>query len=223
MITLEADKLVKLFPGPAETVRAVDGVSLQLGQGTLVALMGPSGTGKTTLLSMLGCILRPDSGDLSVCGERVVWNESNLPAYRRRFFGFIAQRSTLLASLNVRENVEVPLRLAGVAGRELVDRAMHALQIVSLTQRAEYPVTVLSAGEKQRVAIARAIAGDPPILLADEPTANLDRQVGTQIVSLLRQLAVEHGKTVMLVTHDDRLLEYADRVVTMEDGHVQVA
>jgi putative ABC transport system ATP-binding protein len=185
--------------------------------------MGPSGTGKTTLLSMLGCILQPDSGDLSVCGVRVAWSESSLPAYRRRFFGFIAQRSTLLASLDVRENVEVPLRLAGVAGQELVDRAMHALQIVSLTQRAEYPVSVLSAGEKQRVAIARAIASDPPILLADEPTANLDRQVGTQIVSLLRQLAVEHGKTVMLVTHDDRLLEYADRVVTMEDGHVQVA
>jgi putative ABC transport system ATP-binding protein len=221
MNVLSAENLVKIYHSKSEDVRAVNGVSLRLDAGEVVCLMGPSGTGKTTLLTILGCILAPDDGRLRVCGEDVVWNEAVLPEYRRRYFGFIAQRSTLMSALDVRENVEIPLLLQGQARPRIDRRCSEVLNTVHLTHRSRFSVSVLSGGERQRVAIARAIAADPPILLCDEPTASLDSKTGHQIISMLRHLADEHGKAVLIVTHDERLLEYANRVYHMSDGQVR--
>ncbi len=221
-ITLAARGLTKIYRGQSEAVRAVEDVSLELHAGEVVALMGPSGTGKTTLLSMLGCILTPDRGQLHICGEQVRWHEAALPYYRRRFFGYVAQRSTLLSALNVSENVAVPLKIAGKSGPEVSEVVKRCLQVVNLEHRASYPVNVLSGGEKQRVAIARALASAAPILLTDEPTASLDSKSGSQIITTLRSLAVDHGKSVLIVTHDERLLPFTDRVFHMDDGRLQV-
>lgn len=221
MNALETENLVKIFHGASEDVKAVNGVSLYLADSEFVALMGPSGTGKTTLLSMLGCILAPDAGTLRVCGEEVVWKESILPEYRRRFYGFVAQRSVLLSSLNVRENVTVPLVLAGMSRNRIEARCDEVLSTANLLHRADYPVSVLSGGERQRAAVARAIAADPPILLCDEPTASLDSKTGHQIISTLKKLTTLHGKSVLMVTHDERYLPYADRVYYMSDGRVE--
>jgi putative ABC transport system ATP-binding protein len=221
MSVLLAENLVKIYRSKSEDVRAVNGVSLRLDAGEVVCLMGPSGTGKTTLLTILGCILAPDDGLLKVCGEDVVWNESVLPEYRRRYFGFIAQRSTLMSALDVVENVQIPLLLHGQSRSVIDRRCADVLQTVNLTHRGRFSVSVLSGGERQRVAIARAIAADPPILLCDEPTASLDSKTGHQIIAMLRRLADEQAKAVLIVTHDERLLEYADRVYHMNDGQVR--
>lgn len=221
MSVLVAENLVKIYHTKSEDIRAVNDVSLYVDAGEVVCLMGPSGTGKTALLTILGCILSPDDGVLKVCGEPVVWNESILPDYRRKFFGFIAQRSTLMSALDVWENIEIPLLLQG-RNRAFIDhRCAEVLNTVNLTNRGRFSVGVLSGGERQRVAIARAIAADPPILLCDEPTASLDSKTGHQIISMLRSLATDHGKAILIVTHDDRLLEYANRVYHMSDGQVR--
>lgn len=221
MIALEAHGLSKSFHSRSEQVAAVCGASLQLAAGEVVAIVGPSGSGKTTLLSMLGCVLAPDAGELTVRGETVEWSESTLPFVRRRCFGFVTQRFNLLASLNVRENVQVPLLLSGQRGTAVRCRALEALDRVALGHRAEFPVAALSGGERQRVAVARALIGDPPIVLADEPTASLDSVNGLQIVRTLRELATGHGKSVALVTHDERNLAYVDRVLRIVDGRIQ--
>lgn len=220
MSLLESQNLVKVYHTGAEEVAAVKGASLSVAAGELALLMGPSGSGKTTLLSMLGCILHPDSGHMWVCGEEVNWTGSELTLYRRRHFGFVYQQFNLLSALNVRENVMVPLMLAGQAGSIAEELADHALGTVSLTGRARYSTAKLSGGEKQRVAIARAIVADPPILLADEPTGNLDSHNGTQVFSMLRALATDRRKAVLVVTHDPRYIPFADKVYKMEDGEV---
>lgn len=219
---LVAENLVKVYDG-ADRVAAVRGATLSVEAGELVLLMGPSGSGKTTLLSLLGCILVPDEGRLSVCGEEVRWNESVLPRYRRRYFGFIYQNYNLLASLNARENVEVPLLLSGKRGSESRRLVDEALDTVKLSHRKGFWVTDLSGGEKQRVAIARAIAADAPVLLADEPTGNLDSETGRQIMTVLKSLAKERDRAVLIVTHDERHVPFADRVLRMEDGRVRIA
>lgn len=223
MRTLEAENLVKTYSGGSEEVAAVRGASLHLDEGELVVLMGPSGSGKTTLLSILGCILSPDEGVLRICGEDVEQTEASLAACRRRHFGFVYQHFNLLSALSVRENVEVPLWMSGRTGGVSEEIADQALAAVSLTHRARFRTAELSGGEKQRTAIARAIAGDAPILLADEPTGNLDSDNGRIVLSMLRNLASGRGKSVLIVTHDERSLRYADRVLRMEDGEVRAA
>lgn len=220
MTLLQAQDLYKIYHTDSEEVPAVKGVSLGLEIGELSLLMGPSGSGKTTLLSILGCILKPDHGTLLISGDKVDWTESKLPAYRREYFGFIYQQFNLISSLNVRENVEVPLMLGGKQGGLAEEMAEHALGTVALTHRARFNTATLSGGEKQRVAIARAIVNDPPILLADEPTGNLDSQNGTRVMTTLRDLAVEKGKSILVVTHDTRYNSFADKIYTMEDGEV---
>ncbi len=221
MTPLVADNLSKVYTGGSEKVAAVREATLRVEAGELILLMGPSGSGKTTLLSLLGCILAPDEGSLSVCGEAVRWDESVLPRYRRRYFGFIYQHYNLLSSLNARENVEVPLILTGRRGSAARKQVDEALETVRLGHRKEFWVTDLSGGEKQRVAIARAIAGDAPVLLADEPTGNLDSETGKQIMTVLRSLATDRKKAVMVVTHDERHVHFADRVLRMEDGRIR--
>ena len=220
MTLLRAENLYKIYQTGSEEVPAVKGVNLEMQIGELALLMGPSGSGKTTLLSILGCILRPDRGKLFLSEEEVDWTESKLPALRLKYFGFIYQQFNLLSSLNVRENVEIPLMLQGKRGGLAEELADHALGTVSLTHRARFNIATLSGGEKQRVAIARAIVTDPPILLADEPTGNLDSQNGIRVMTALRDLAVEKGKTILVVTHDTRYNSFADKIYSMEDGEV---
>ena len=211
--------LVRTF-GEGETrVEAVRGLDLELARGEIVLVMGPSGSGKTTFLSMLGGLLRATSGEIWIEGTDIAaLAERALPPFRARTFGFIFQDFNLLAALSARENVEVALNIAGVRGGPARERAEPLGKAMGLSDRLDFPVEKLSGGEKQRVAIARAIANRPTLILADEPTANLDSHHGAETMRLLRRLAKEEGTTVVIVSHDERLREIADRVLRLEDG-----
>jgi len=211
--------LVKTF-GEGETrVEAVRGLDLDLQRGEIVLVMGPSGSGKTTFLSMLGGLLRVSAGDIWIDGTNIAdLGERQLPPFRARTFGFIFQDFNLVAALSARENVEVALNIAGETGRPARERARSLLESMGLADRLDFPVEKLSGGEKQRVAIARAIANHPSLILADEPTANLDSHHGAETMRLLRELAKEEGTSVVIVSHDQRLREVADRVLWLEDG-----
>lgn len=200
-------------------VPAVRDVYLTVPAGRLVVIMGPSGSGKTTLLSMLGCILRPTAGELYIAGQRVErWDEAYLPYIRRQYIGFIFQQFNLLRALTALENVEIALHLRGIRGRVARARAAEALAQVGLADRLSFYPKDLSGGEQQRVAIARAIVADPLILLADEPTANLDSVTGHHVVEHLRAVTYERRMATVVVTHDHRIMALADDVYYMEDG-----
>jgi putative ABC transport system ATP-binding protein len=212
-------QLTKTFGDGDLAVRAVQGVDLDIGAGEVILIMGPSGSGKTTLLLMLGAMLRPSSGSVIVDGvDLATAPERRLPALRARHLGFIFQDFNLLSALSARENVELASNIAGINGRPAHDRATELLSRVGLADRLDFRPDQLSGGEKQRVAIARALANDPTVLLADEPTANLDSGHGRAIARLLRQLAAEDGRSIVMVSHDERLREAADRVLWLEDG-----
>ncbi len=216
---LSADHLVKRYGQGATEVTAVRNVSLHVAPGEIVLIMGPSGSGKTTLLSMLGATLKPTSGSIEVDGRRISdLSERQLPEIRLRRFGFIFQDFNLLSSLTALENVILVLNLAGKNDREAKARAEALLRDLGLGERLHFLPEKLSGGEKQRVAIARALANDPPIILADEPTANLDSKIGHEVMRLLRRIAKEQGRSVIIVSHDQRIKDIADRVLWLEDG-----
>jgi putative ABC transport system ATP-binding protein len=218
---VQARGLTKTYAQGEAAMRALDEVTLDLYGGELALLVGPSGSGKTTLLSIMGCILRPTSGSLRVLGDEVTrLAERDLPAIRRERIGFIFQAFNLFPTLTALQNVALALDLKGVSGRAARDKAAALLDQVGLSAKiGAYPAD-LSGGQKQRVAIARALAGDPPIILADEPTAALDSQSGRIVMDLLQQLARQRGRAVAIVTHDNRMWGYGDRLVKMEDGRV---
>jgi putative ABC transport system ATP-binding protein len=214
--------LVKTYATGNAAVRAVDGVDLDVRFGELLMLMGPSGSGKTTLVSIMGCILQPTSGSVVVCGtETAGMSEKKLPRVRLNHIGFIFQGFNLFPALRAVENVELALNLKGVKGSQARKRAMDLLEQVGLAPKAQTLPADLSGGQKQRVAIARALAGDPDIILADEPTAALDSQSGRTVMELLTHLARERKRAVVIVTHDNRTVEYADRIVHIEDGRIR--
>jgi putative ABC transport system ATP-binding protein len=216
---LEASDVVKELGQGAGKVRALKGVSLSLQQGELTLLMGPSGSGKTTLLSILGCILSPSSGSVTLAGQRVDGLDPEaLAAVRRRNIGFIFQSYNLFTTLTALENVRLALDVRGMAAAETVIRAETALREVGLGHRLKSYPRNMSGGEQQRVAVARALAGDPAVILADEPTAALDSENGHQVMALLARIAKEKGRAVLAVTHDPRTHSYADRIVRIEDG-----
>lgn len=221
MTTVEAEGLTKVYREGGTDVPAVRGVSLAAARGEVVAIMGPSGSGKTTVLSMVGGILRPTAGTVTIQGERV-WDfdERRLPLLRRRYIGFIFQTFNLFAALTAVENVEVVLNLKGIEGRAARRQALELLDQVGLRDRASFLPRDLSGGEKQRVSIARALAGSPPLLLADEPTANLDWKNGEQVMTLLRAASRSDGRSVIVVTHDHRVTPYIDRILHLEDGRL---
>jgi putative ABC transport system ATP-binding protein len=211
--------LAKTFGDGETQVKAVRGLDLELAHGEIVLVMGPSGSGKTTFLSMLGGLLRTSGGEIWIDGTNIAaLGERELPPFRASTFGFIFQDFNLVAALSAEENVEVALNIAGERGRRARERARSLLESMGLAARLDFPVEKLSGGEKQRVAIGRAIANHPALILADEPTANLDSHHGAETMRLLRQLAKEEGTTVVIVSHDERLREVADRVLWLEDG-----
>ena len=216
---LEVRALSRRFGEGETAVEAVRGVDLTLSAGEIALIMGPSGSGKTTLLSMLGGLLRPSSGEVWLDGAPIhTLSERELPALRAEKIGFIFQDFNLMPSLTARENIEVALNVAGVTGTDASRRAEGLLDELGLTQRVGFLPEKLSGGEKQRVAIARALANEPALVLADEPTANLDSSIGREVMRLLRDIARRHGHSVLIVSHDSRIREFADRVLWLEDG-----
>jgi putative ABC transport system ATP-binding protein len=221
---LEVHELTKVFGSDRTEVRAVDGVSFTTDAGEVTLIMGPSGSGKTTLLTMIGALLRPTSGRVLIGGLDVTaLPQRELPRIRRQLVGFVFQTFNLLEALTAQENVEVALNVAGVAGDEARRRARALLVEAGLEERLDFHARDLSGGEKQRVSIARALANHPPLLLADEPTANLDSHHGHEVMELLRDLARQEGSAVVVVSHDPRLYDIADRVLWLEDGRIKDA
>lgn len=219
MAELVLEHVSKTFGRGEAAVRAVDDLSLSVAAGEVVLVMGPSGSGKTTVLAIAGCLMRPDSGRVRLGGVDVTaLPQSRLPAVRREGIGFIFQSFNLLGALTARENVELVLGLSGKGNQRAV--ASQLLGSLGLEKRGDFLPAQLSGGEKQRVAIARALATDPRVILADEPTANLDSRSGQQVMTLLAQSARERRKAVVVVSHDTRLREIADRIIWMEDGRL---
>ena len=216
---LQLRDVVKVFGQGAGEARVLDGVSLELGQGEVVAVMGPSGSGKTTLLTIGGGLQRPTSGTVEVAGEEIQsLPQGALAMVRREKVGFIFQGFNLLQALSARENVEYGLELAGHRGGQARERAGQLLTMVGMDHRAEALPKELSGGEQQRVSIARALAGNRSVLLADEPTASLDEKRANEVIGLLRALSRDMGVGVLMVTHDLRVRDRADRVLWLEGG-----
>lgn len=224
MIAIGAQGLTKIYQEGPFAVTAVQDVSLSADPGEMVGVLGPSGSGKTTLLSMLGCMLRPTRGTVEIHGERVSdLDEGRLPWVRRRYVGFIFQSFNLFAALTAAENVEVVLQLKDVERRRRRREAYALLEAVGLGARADHLPRDMSGGERQRVSIARALAGGPPLILADEPTANLDWKNGEQVMKLLHGVTRSERRTVIIVTHDQRVMPYIDRSLRIEDGRLVAA
>lgn len=216
---LVGNRLVKTFGSGHTEVRAVDDVSIEIGRGELVLIMGPSGSGKTTLISMLGGLLRPTSGRVVLDGTVVTeLEEAQLPMVRARKIGFVFQAFNLLEALTVEENILFPSRLVKGAASEAKARCDALIERLSLEERRQALPRTLSGGEKQRVAIARALINAPPVILADEPTGNLDSVNGQEVMMILHDIARDEGRAVILVTHDPRVEEVADRILWLEDG-----
>jgi putative ABC transport system ATP-binding protein len=218
---LEFEHARKHYASPGGVVNAVDGVCMSIGAGEIVAIYGPSGSGKTTLLLLAAGLLRADAGSVRFEDrDLATLSRQEILSYRRTKLGFVFQSFNLVAGLTAAENVAIPLLLRGLDHRHSHQRAHLALDDVGLVHRAAHLPARLSGGEQQRVAIARALVGDPQIVLADEPTGNLDSETGYGVLDLLSGLSRERGATTILVTHDARLSPYADRVIGMRDGRL---
>jgi putative ABC transport system ATP-binding protein len=223
MYVLETRSLMKDY-GVGEQVRvhALRGVDLQVRRGEMLAIMGPSGSGKSTMLHILGGVEPPTSGSVLLEGvDLATLNDDQRTVIRRERLGFIFQSFNLLPAFTAEENVALPLELAGVASSEARERAAEALKLVNISHRRHHVPSAMSGGEQQRVAVARALAMKPALLLADEPTGNLDSTNGQQITALLRRLASEQNQTIVIVTHDSNVAAHADRLVRLRDGLVE--
>src|SRR5262250_89091 len=213
--------LTKKYEEGATGTLALRGVDLDAHAGELLMLMGPSGSGKTTLLSIMGCILTATSGSVRVAGIEVTsLGEKDLPGIRLEHIGFVFQGFNLFPTLTAGENVELMLDLKGISGARAKKRAQELLEQVGLGNKYGSFPSDLSGGQKQRVAIARALAGEPAIILADEPTAALDSHTGRTVMEMMSELAHKRGRAVVIVTHDSRVLSYGDRIITIEDGMI---
>lgn len=213
--------VVKEYNSGGKVLKAVNGITLEISRGLMVAVVGPSGSGKTTMLNLVGALHKPtsgnvyiDSSDLSKCDEK------GLTMIRRNKIGFVFQTFNLIPNLSAMENVMLPMEFAGIPSGQREARSKDLLRLVSIDHRASHRSGMLSGGEQQRVAIARALANDPPIILADEPTGNLDSQTGAQIINLLKKLTDDNNKTVIVVTHSQEIQKVADVVYTIRDGKI---
>lgn len=218
---IEATNLVKTYLMGRNEVHALAGVSLKIQKGEIISIMGPSGSGKSTLMNILGCLDRPTSGEYQLDGELVSGlNDDQLAIIRNRKVGFVFQNFNLLPRATALANVELPLRYAGMETGRLA-RARESLDIVGLSDRIDHKPMELSGGQQQRVAIARALVNNPAIIMADEPTGNLDSKSGKEIMDLILKLNKEQGTTVIIVTHDPTIAEKTQRVIRLRDGLVE--
>ena len=218
MIALQ--KLMKIYQMGDSTVHALDGVSLFIGEGEFVAITGPSGSGKSTLMNILGCLDRPSSGSYQLDGAEVATlNDDQLALTRNKKIGFVFQNFNLLPRISALHNIALPLVYAGVAEKERLDRSLTVLTKVGLAERRDHRPNELSGGQRQRIAIARALVNDPAILIADEPTGNLDTKSSLEIMDIFCDLH-KQGRTIIMVTHEPDIAAYADRVVHVRDGRI---
>ena len=216
---IEVKDVRKTYQMGLVEVHALAGISFNISRGEVVAIMGPSGAGKSTVMNILGCLDRPSSGEYILDGEQVAMlNDDQLADIRNRKVGFVFQSFMLLPRQSALANVELPMRYAGVEGKERRERARQSLEAVGLGDRMHHRPTELSGGQQQRVAVARALVNDPAIIMADEPTGNLDSKSGKEIMELLQNLNRERGTTVILITHDPKISEQAQRIIQLKDG-----
>ena len=220
---IQAENLIKIYKMGEVEVHALNGLSLKIARGEVVSIMGPSGSGKSTLMNIIGCLDRPTSGDYILDGEPVArLSDDQLATIRNRKVGFVFQSFNLLSRATALANVELPLRYAGLShGRG--EKARAALEAVGLADRIYHRSNELSGGQQQRVAIARALVNDPAIILADEPTGNLDSKSGLEILELLLNLNKDHGTTLIIVTHAPNIAEQSQRIIQIRDGVVEEA
>jgi putative ABC transport system ATP-binding protein len=217
---IELHGICKTYQMGALQVRAVCDIDLEIAQGELTAIMGPSGSGKSTLMNILGCLDRPTAGEYVLAGRRIAHlDDDALAELRNRTIGFVFQSYNLLPRTSAIENVEVPLIYAGARQRRA--RALEALESVGLAERAHHKPNELSGGEQQRVAIARALVNDPSLILADEPTGNLDTRTGLEIIGIFQRLNLERGITILYVTHDQEIADYTRRIIRLRDGRLE--
>ncbi len=219
---IETQALWKVYnEGKESEVRVVKGIDLRIGYGEFTVIMGPSGSGKTTLLDMIGCLLSPSSGKLFIEGKHADFSDDDMLArIRGEKIGFVFQQFNLLSSASALDNVMLPMRINGMQKKKAEDRAGQLLKIVGLEKRIHHRPGELSGGEQQRVAIARSLANDPKIILADEPTGNLDTETGKKIMGLLKDLNKTKGYTIIVITHDPSLAAHADEVIKLKDGKI---
>ena len=216
---IEIRDVSKLYERGKQKVEVLHHINLDIAEGDFLALMGPSGSGKTTLLNLIGGLDLPSGGSINVGGQRIdQLGATALARWRASQVGFVFQFYNLMPTLSAQRNVELPLLLTKLSGAERRKRAAIALQLVGLADRATHKPTELSGGQQQRVSIARAIVSDPKLLVCDEPTGDLDRQSAEEVLALLRALNRDHGKTILMVTHDPKAAEYANSVLELDKG-----
>jgi putative ABC transport system ATP-binding protein len=219
---IEVKDLTKIYTLGGDEVRALDGVSLKINDGEMVSIMGPSGSGKSTLMAILGCLDIPTSGQYFIDGQEVEkMNEDELAFIRAHKIGFVFQQFNLLPRTDALENVMLPLVYDGTNPKERMERAKAALELVGLGERLHHHPNQLSGGQQQRVAIARALVNEPSILLADEPTGNLDSKTGAEIIAIFQKLHRERHQTVVYVTHDPFTARHTERIIHLADGQVK--
>ena len=220
MTLISLKSIYKIYNVVGEEVRALDGIDLDINENEYLAIMGPSGSGKSTLMNMVGCLDTPTSGIYEFEGEMVqVMDDSQLASIRNRKIGFVFQTFNLLPKATAQHNVEIPLVYANIRKRQRVEMASKALESVGLSDRSHHRPNELSGGQRQRVAIARALVNNPSIILADEPTGNLDSKSGHEIMNILDDLH-QKGNTIILVTHEDDIAQHAHRVIRLLDGEI---
>ena len=220
---IETEDVWRIYKTGSLEVSALKGVNLQIAQGTFAALKGRSGSGKTTLLNCIGGLDSPTQGKIRIFGEEIhEWNERRLTRWRREQVGFIFQSFGLLPSLSAFENVELILRMSGVKSKERQEKTLNCLELVGLTRWMEHRPFEMSGGQQQRVAIARALANDPKLILADEPTGELDSTTAREILSLFQQIVREQNVTFLIVTHDSLVDDYVDYILYLKDGQIDI-
>ena len=220
-LIIEIDNITKVYDIGSDKVYALKGISLNVPKGGFISIMGPSGSGKSTLMHILGCLDKPSTGKYVLDGQRVdSLNDRELSLTRNKKIGFVFQAFNLLPQINILHNVELPLIYAGMNTKKRREISSHYIEKVGLKQRMTHRPNELSGGERQRVAIARALVNDPSIILADEPTGNLDTKTGAEIMNVFRNINDE-GKTIVLVTHEDFIAEYSKKIIRIRDGVVE--
>ncbi|MCX6814221.1 MAG: ABC transporter ATP-binding protein [Candidatus Aenigmarchaeota archaeon] len=219
---IETKDIMKCYGKEGKCLTTVlQDVNIAIEKGSFISIMGPSGSGKTTLLDIVGCLLKPTQGEVFIDGVKTgELTDDELAKIRRQKMGFVFQQYNLIPSNTALENVEIPLRIAGKSKWEAEDKAKRLLQMVGLGDRLTHKPSELSGGEQQRVAIARALANDPEIILGDEPTGNLDTKTGQVVLNILKKLNEEEGYTIVVVTHDSRIAQHADKIINLLDGSV---